>query len=144
MLSWWSARSRDLKGLLWNPSGAPCSCSLGKILIRSAVCGQVTAHLPQSVHRSGSQIGRSWAIARFSHWDVAVGHVPSAGMALTGSRSPSPRSRRAVTWRTNSGASLGIGGIRCSVLVASAGILTSVSYTHLRAHETDSYLVCRL
>src|SRR5680860_1770506 len=23
-------------------------------------------------------------------------------------------------------------------------ILTSVSYTHLRAHETDSYLVCRL
>ena len=25
-----------------------------------------------------------------------------------------------------------------------AGISVSVSYTHLRAHETDSYLVCRL
>src|SRR5664279_3880506 len=24
------------------------------------------------------------------------------------------------------------------------GTLTAVSYTHLRAHETDSYLVCRL
>ena len=24
------------------------------------------------------------------------------------------------------------------------GVLTPVSYTHLRAHETDSYLVCRL
>src|SRR5680860_488586 len=24
------------------------------------------------------------------------------------------------------------------------GIPTAVSYTHLRAHETDSYLVCRL
>ena len=27
---------------------------------------------------------------------------------------------------------------------AAAASLTSVSYTHLRAHETDSYLVCRL
>src|SRR5664279_822862 len=27
---------------------------------------------------------------------------------------------------------------------APAGSLTPVSYTHLRAHETDSYLVCRL
>ena len=25
-----------------------------------------------------------------------------------------------------------------------AGLLVAVSYTHLRAHETDSYLVCRL
>src|SRR5680860_979592 len=25
-----------------------------------------------------------------------------------------------------------------------AGLLVPVSYTHLRAHETDSYLVCRL
>src|SRR5664279_6481828 len=29
------------------------------------------------------------------------------------------------------------------VLVNNAGV-SSVSYTHLRAHETDSYLVCRL
>src|SRR5665647_401366 len=25
-----------------------------------------------------------------------------------------------------------------------SGFITAVSYTHLRAHETDSYLVCRL
>ena len=29
-------------------------------------------------------------------------------------------------------------------LGAQAGTRLSVSYTHLRAHETDSYLVCRL
>ena len=29
-------------------------------------------------------------------------------------------------------------------LMAAMGILGAVSYTHLRAHETDSYLVCRL
>src|SRR5665647_1081990 len=27
---------------------------------------------------------------------------------------------------------------------ATSSVLTAVSYTHLRAHETDSYLVCRL
>ena len=30
------------------------------------------------------------------------------------------------------------------VLVESQKTLHTVSYTHLRAHETDSYLVCRL
>src|SRR5665647_2167863 len=34
------------------------------------------------------------------------------------------------------------GGIRS--LDDIRAILTAVSYTHLRAHETDSYLVCRL
>src|SRR5664279_5807863 len=28
--------------------------------------------------------------------------------------------------------------------IAGADVLVPVSYTHLRAHETDSYLVCRL
>ena len=29
-------------------------------------------------------------------------------------------------------------------LLAGCSTISSVSYTHLRAHETDSYLVCRL
>src|SRR5680860_511000 len=33
---------------------------------------------------------------------------------------------------------------RCRRPPASARSATPVSYTHLRAHETDSYLVCRL
>src|SRR5680860_1259885 len=35
-------------------------------------------------------------------------------------------------------------GRRCGPGVAVAGCACPVSYTHLRAHETDSYLVCRL
>src|SRR5665647_1306146 len=31
-----------------------------------------------------------------------------------------------------------------SIIVVLQGVPVSVSYTHLRAHETDSYLVCRL
>eukprot|EP00826_Nyctotherus_ovalis_P061806 TRINITY_DN8839_c0_g1_i2.p2 TRINITY_DN8839_c0_g1~~TRINITY_DN8839_c0_g1_i2.p2 ORF type:complete len:166 (-),score=39.03 TRINITY_DN8839_c0_g1_i2:40-537(-) len=34
--------------------------------------------------------------------------------------------------------------IMASVLLALSQMLIPVSYTHLRAHETDSYLVCRL
>src|SRR5665647_42411 len=44
-------------------------------------------------------------------------------------RSPGP-----CCWSTTRSA----GGTACSSRMA------SVSYTHLRAHETDSYLVCRL
>src|SRR5664279_6107133 len=32
----------------------------------------------------------------------------------------------------------------CGFLHGLIFVVTSVSYTHLRAHETDSYLVCRL
>ena len=56
----------------------------------SSACGQTIAHLPQSMQIVGSQIGISWAIARFSYFAVPVGNVPSTGSALTGSRSPSP------------------------------------------------------
>ena len=37
-----------------------------------------------------SHTGISRAMLRFSHWAVAVGKVPSMGMALTGRESPSP------------------------------------------------------
>src|SRR5665647_2438499 len=36
------------------------------------------------------------------------------------------------------------GNVRGEISQPISGHLGSVSYTHLRAHETDSYLVCRL
>src|SRR5665647_3851109 len=37
-----------------------------------------------------------------------------------------------------------VAAVGVAVIFAGAVRRTSVSYTHLRAHETDSYLVCRL
>ena len=37
-----------------------------------------------------------------------------------------------------------ITGLMVAIFAGGITCLTSVSYTHLRAHETDSYLVCRL
>src|SRR5665647_736169 len=34
-------------------------------------------------------------------------------------------------------------GLKAPPLVLFSSVVTAVSYTHLRAHETDSYLVCR-
>ena len=93
-------------------SGASASASAGASLIRIAVCGQVIAHLPQSMQIDGSQIGISVAIARFSQVDVPVGQAPSTGSALTGNRSPSPCSIVCVTRRTKSGAASGRGASR--------------------------------
>ena len=33
---------------------------------------------------------------------------------------------------------------QAQIAIDTADVIISVSYTHLRAHETDSYLVCRL
>ncbi len=92
--------------------------------MRMAACGQTIAHLPQSMHRSASQIGISVATVRFSTHAVPVGNVPSGGMALTGSRSPSPASMRAVTRCTNSVTSPVTVGRRCFVAVTVAVIGT--------------------
>ena len=45
-----------------------------------------------------------------------------------------------------SGIDLSVGAILALSSAVSAGFIAQgpVSYTHLRAHETDSYLVCRL
>jgi len=126
-ISRWSFSARSLYFLCWKLSGASANASSGASLIRIAVCGQVIAHLPQSMHSDGSQIGSSTAIARFSHFDVPVGQVPSTGNALTGSRSPCPRIIAAVTRRTKSGASSGIGGSRCSWLVGRSGTCSGSS-----------------
>ena len=37
-----------------------------------------------------------------------------------------------------------LGAIRFVLTTDGSSVLDAVSYTHLRAHETDSYLVCRL
>ena len=46
-------------------------------------------------------------MASFSNFEVPVGNVPSTGSALTGSRSPSPASRRDVNRVTKSGIATG-------------------------------------
>ncbi len=60
---------------------------------------------------------------RFSHCAVPVGKVPSTGIALTGSESPSPMMIGARTFWTNSGACAGTGGVIAMLLVAASGTL---------------------
>ncbi len=78
------------------PAGAPASPPGSNTFILMAACGQTSAQRAQSMQISGSQIGISAAIERFSQRAVPVGKVPSTGIALTGSRSPSPAIMRAV------------------------------------------------
>ena len=73
----------------------------------------------------GSQIGISNAMLRFSYFAVAVGKVPSTGIALTGSRSPLPAMIMPVTRSTKSGTSPQTAGSRLKVLVTWSGYLTS-------------------
>ena len=115
MVSRWSARSFDRNALETKPSGAPASAAGSKTFMRMAAWGQTMAHLAQSMQMSGSQIGISAAMARFSYLAVPDGKVPSGGIADTGSRSPSPASITAVTRCTKSGASAGTGGGRWRV-----------------------------
>ncbi len=53
-------------GTVVNPAGAPAASAGSKTLVRMAACGQIIEHLLHWMHRSGSQIGISWAMARFS------------------------------------------------------------------------------
>ncbi len=69
-------------------------------------------HLAHSMQSSGSQIGISSAMERFSYCVVSVGNVPSMGRAETGRRSPSPARMRDVTRSTKSGTCAGTGGRR--------------------------------
>ena len=91
------------------------------IFMRIAACGHTSAQRAQSMQISGSQIGISAASVRFSTRAVPVGNVPSTGRALTGSRSPSPASMRAVTRCTKSDASGGTGDRRPRVAVTATG-----------------------
>ena len=55
-----------MNSLCRNPSGAASTSAVGKTFMRIVAWGQTIAHLPQSMQMDGSQIGISWAIARFS------------------------------------------------------------------------------
>ena len=66
IVRWCSARSLDRNGLVRKPSGVAAATSASKTFMRIVACGQTMAHLPQSMHTSGSQIGISLAIERFS------------------------------------------------------------------------------
>src|SRR5665647_3690453 len=71
------------------------------------------------------------------------GPVRSAPLGLTSwspsssseSSTPSPSPEEGRCWSTN---------VEGATHRSSPSTLGAVSYTHLRAHETDSYLVCRL
>ena len=89
--------SLERKSLDRNDGGAPSSADGSNTFILIVACGQTMAHLPQSMQMSLSQMGISWAMARFSYWAVPVGNVPSTGRADTGNRSPSPAIRGTVT-----------------------------------------------
>ena len=56
----------ELELLVDEVAGASATAASGKTFIRMVACGQTMAHLPQSMQIAGSQIGISWAIARFS------------------------------------------------------------------------------
>ena len=105
-----------------NVAGAWATCDEGYALTRTAACGHTIAHLLHWMHTLASQTGSWLARLRFSQRAVPVGQVPSAGKALTGSRSPWPASMTAVSRCTKSGALGDTGGGRTQVAVTCAGI----------------------
>ena len=116
--------SFDRKALDLKPSGAAASSVGSYTFIRIVVCGHTAAQRPQSMQMSGSKMGISCAIERFSYLAVPVGKTPSTGSADTGNRSPSPASSRDVTRFTNSGASSGTRCARRAVAVTVSGTAT--------------------
>ena len=119
--------------------GGASSSALGSTtLSRIAAWGQTSAQRAQSMQISGSQIGISAAMPRFSHCAVPVGNVPSTGRALTGSRSPSPAIIVAVTRRTKSGACVGTRAAGVWSVVGSDG--TVIGASAARAASTAAWL----
>ena len=102
-----------------------------------AAWGQTNAHLLHWMQILSSQTGISSAIARFSHWAVAVGQVPSTGKALTGSRSPLPSMMTAWTRLTKSGAFSGTVG---RILMVPVAAPTGTSWRFSRVASTEAKL----
>src|ERR1035438_9397385 len=92
-------------------------------------CGQTMTHLPHWMHSCSSHTGISRAMLRFSHCVVAVGKVPSIGIALTGIWSPSPVIISASTLRTNSGALAETAGRISNFDEALCGMFTSCRFS---------------
>src|SRR6476660_6907617 len=103
-------RSCDLYGTCLKVGGAEATAASSYTFTRIAACGQTIAHLLHWMQSTSSHTGISVAMLRFSHFDVPVGQVPSAGNALTGRRSPSLAIMMPVTRFTKSVASCGTGG----------------------------------
>ena len=93
--------------------------------MRIAACGQMMEQLPHWMQAAGSHCGMNAATLRFSHWVVAVGHVPSSGMAETGSTLPFCAIIFAETFWMNAGASAGTAGGIFALPAGAAGYLTS-------------------
>ena len=139
IVSRWPARSCERNALGRKSAGAASTAAVGKTFIRIVACGQTMAHLPQSMQMSGSQIGISWAIARFSYCAVPVGNVPSTGSALTGSRSPSPAISRAVTRCDEVGRVVRDGGV-----VAGGSSVTAPSVDLARGAASERSIAAKL
>ena len=112
----WSGASRGCSCDRNSPSrqslsGAPATRRGACTFIRIAACGHTRVHRAQSMQIVGVphwDLGRESSASR--QRAVPVGNVPSMGIALTGSRSPSPDSIRAVTRCTKSLESAGTAG----------------------------------
>ncbi len=93
--------------------------------MRMVACGQTKEQMPHWMHRSSSHTGMLTAMLRFSYLAVPVGKVPSAGIAETGTLSPSPSMIGPRVLRTKSGASAPRPIFMASLLSALAGTWTS-------------------
>src|SRR5680860_357280 len=67
-----------------------------------------------------------------------------AASPLAEANSPMTPTQTALAHRAAAMAPTGVPSADSSLSVSRKNMYTMISYTHLRAHETDSYLVCRL
>src|SRR5665647_113665 len=109
------------------------ACRVSGVATEVAAARTARTHLASCVHSDGQpKADRIFA----SSGSGACAHAAHKATILWSSRCGESR-RRTLRIRPHSGCP------SCSAC-ASATTPDAVSYTHLRAHETDSYLVCRL
>src|SRR5680860_829383 len=118
------ARTEDCQGWFVEVADAVLEC-----LEMSIKRGQRCAHLVSEIGEHSAS-GDLHGVESFSKL------VEGGGALVELTAKPGAGNTRAVPAR---------GNLRCRIGHSSDRALhTPVSYTHLRAHETDSYLVCRL
>ena len=66
------------------------------------------------------------------------------GLRRAAVRDFAPRAKAFTSWHSRGRTTLTIELDSEFTVITTLGTSRAVSYTHLRAHETDSYLVCRL
>src|SRR6266568_1819176 len=107
--------------------------------MRMEAWGQTKEQIAHWMQRLLSQTGMSTAMLRFSYCEVAVGNVPSIGIAETGRSSPKPAMILPVTSWTNCGALFDTEGGIVIVLVALAG--TTTWWMFLSASSTAALFI---